>query len=109
MVASTGPRAAVRRGEQRVDFRLGEEGDDRSLVAFGRDGQYLLDRRGVIWMMQRRIAKQRVDRGQAGVARRHAVASLAFQVVEEPGNDARTKIVDPQLADRFACALAGES
>ena len=56
MVASTGPRAAVRRGEQRVDFRLGEEGDDRSLVAFGRDGQYLLDRRGVIWMMQRRLS-----------------------------------------------------
>ena len=68
VIATPGPGAAVRGGEERVDLGFGGERDQRAVAALGRDRQDALDRVGVLGMAQRAVAKQRADRGQAGVA-----------------------------------------
>ena len=73
VVASTGPRPAIGRAKQRVDFRFGEEGHEPSLEAFGRDREHARDHGGMLGMPQRREAKQRANRGEPGVARPDAV------------------------------------
>jgi hypothetical protein len=49
--------------------------------AFGRYSQDLLDRRHVVWMKERGVAQQRVDRRQPGVTGRRTVAALDLEVV----------------------------
>ena len=58
VVATADPRCLVGGGEQRLELRLGEEGDQRVVVAFGRDRQDALDAGGVLGVPERGVAKQ---------------------------------------------------
>ena len=77
---------------------VGEEGDQVAFEPLGRDGQHPLDRRGVLGMVQRGVAEQRVDRGQAGVAGAHSVAALGFQVSQERPDQRGVQVGEVQLA-----------
>ena len=70
-------------GEQRVGFLRGEVADDGALAAAGRDGQDLADHGGVLGCPRGRVAEQRVDRGQPGVAGGAAVSPLVLEVLQE--------------------------
>ena len=110
VVATPGPGAAVGGGEQRVDLGFGEERDQRAVAAFGRDRQDALDRVGVLGVAQRAVAKQRADRGQAGVAGAGRVAALVLEVVEERADQRGVEVVDVQIAGLLAgCAVANAS
>ncbi|MBP2325871.1 hypothetical protein JOF56_006256 [Kibdelosporangium banguiense] len=58
VVAAAGPGGAVGGGEQRVDFGVGEVGDDGLVVAFGGDGQDAVDVAGVFGVVQCGEAEQ---------------------------------------------------
>jgi hypothetical protein len=83
VVAASGPGGPVRGGEQRREFGLGEPGDQCLVVALGRDGQHPGDHLGVLGVAQRRVAEQRVDRREPGVAGPWAVAPVMFKMVQE--------------------------
>ena len=108
VVAPAGPGGAVGCGEQRVDLGFGEERDERPLEALGWDREDAADRGGVLGVLERRVVKQRADRGQAGVAGADAVAAFVLEMVEERADQRRVEIVDVQLAGLLAGPLLGE-
>ena len=83
VVAAAGPDVTVGRGEQRVDLLVGEVGDERAVESFGGEREHPLDHRGIFGVLERRVAKQRPDRGEANVAGARAVAAFLFEVIEE--------------------------
>ena len=97
-VAPPGPLRPIGRGEQGVDFLLGQEGHEPSLEALWWNGKNALDGRGMLWMPKRRVSKQGTDGSKPRIAGAHAVLSLLFQVVEEGTDQRSIKIVDIQLA-----------
>ena len=106
VVAAPGPGGAVGRGEQHGDLLWLEEGDDRSVGAFGRDREHPLDVVGVLGVTQRQVAKQRVDRGQASVAGAGTVATVGLEVIQERGDRAGVQVGDIQLR-RLATGTGG--
>ncbi len=54
--------------EERVELWLGEERDQRAVVALGREREHSLDQRGLLGVAQRAVAKQGADRGEPQVA-----------------------------------------
>jgi hypothetical protein len=52
LITATEPGAVVGRGQQCVDLVAGQKAHQSLLVAFGGDGQHLLDRLGVFGMPQ---------------------------------------------------------
>jgi hypothetical protein len=58
VVAAAGPCRAVWSVQQRVEFGLGKEADQRPLESFGRDREDPLDRVGVLGMLERGVAEQ---------------------------------------------------
>jgi hypothetical protein len=87
---------------------LGEEGDDGPVGSFRGDGQDALDVGGVLWVVQRGELEQGVDRGQAGVAGPRGVAPVAFEVVQERGDQRGVQVGDVELGDRFPGPRGGE-
>ena len=57
VVAPTEPARPIRSSQQRIDLTWLEEGDESPLEASRRNGEDALDRRGVLGMAQRRVAK----------------------------------------------------
>ena len=102
VVAPAGPGALVAGAQQRVDLGLGEVGEEVAFGSFGRDGEHALDGAGVFGVVQGEVAEQRVDRGQAVVAGGGAVVPVAFEVVEERGDQRRVEVGDVQGAGRLA-------
>jgi hypothetical protein len=96
VVAASGPGVAIGAGEQGVGLDVGEERDDRLVGSLGWDRQNPFDVGGVFGVTQRGEGKQRVDRGQSGVAGPDAVASLVLQVVEERGDGRCVQIGEVQ-------------
>ena len=92
MIAPAGPGLLVAGGEQRVRLWVGEVGQQPSFGAFGGDRQDALDAAGVLGVAQREVAEQGVDRGEPVVPGRRAVASLAFQVVQERADQRRVAV-----------------
>jgi hypothetical protein len=92
-------------GEQRVDFRAGEEGDDRAVGAFGGDGKYPGDQRGVLRVAVGGELEQRPHRGQSGVAGRGADAAVAFQMGKEGTDRCGVQVVEVQPGRRLAGAV----
>lgn len=86
MVPPSGPGGLVAGGEQRVDLGFGEVGDQRPVEAFGWDRQDPRNAGSVFGVCQGGELEQGVDRGEAGVAGADSVAALAFEVVEEGGD-----------------------
>ena len=63
---------------------------------------------GVLGVVQREVAEQRVDRREAVVAGRDRVAAIVLEVVKERGDQRRVELRDVELARRRAQALCGE-
>ena len=84
-----------------------EVGDHGSLVAFGWDLDHAGDRGGVLGVAQRRVAVERVDRGEPCVAGLGAVAAVLFEVVEERSDQRRVEVGEVQLAWLLAGLLLG--
>lgn len=108
MVAPAGPGRAVGGREQSPDLRFAKEGDEVAFEPLGRDGEDTFDQRGVLGMAKGGIAEQRVDRGEPGVARAHAVAALTLEVVEERADERGVEIGDVELAGLLSRLLRGE-
>ena len=109
VVAPAGPGGLVAGQEQRVDFGVGEVGQEVALGAFGWDREHAPDRVGVFWVVQREVGEQRVDRREPVVAGRDHVVASVFEVVEERGDQRRVEIGDVQGARRLAGAFGGEA
>jgi hypothetical protein len=58
VIAPTVPGGGGGRGQQRLGFGAGQEGDGGVVVAFEGDGQYLGDQRGVFGDVERGVAEQ---------------------------------------------------
>ena len=58
-------------------------------------------------MLQGQIAEQRVERGQAVVAGGRAVVPVAFEVVQERGDQGHVEVCDVEGARRLAGVLGG--
>ncbi len=80
VVAATGPGAAVRAGQQGVEFGFGEVGDQGPVGSFRWYRQDPFDVGGVFWVAQRGEPEQGVDRGEAGVAGAGAVGAVVFEM-----------------------------
>jgi hypothetical protein len=93
VIAPPGPGGAVRRGQQRVDLRLGEVADQAAVAAFSRDGQYPLDEGGVVGVAQGGEAEEGAQGGQPGVAGGYRAAAVVFQMIEERPDQRRVQIL----------------
>jgi hypothetical protein len=82
-VAPAGPGAAVRGVDERVCLELGEERDERSLVALGGDREDPFDCVGVLWVSERGVAVKGTDGGQPRVAGAGAASPFVFEIVKE--------------------------
>ena len=109
MIASAGPGGPVRAGQQRFDLVFGEEPDDGGVGAFRGDRQDPADGRGVVGAAQRRVGEQGVDRGEAVVAGRGAVAAPGFEVVEERPDQRGVNVGEVESRGRRAELLLGEA
>ena len=107
-VAPPRPGRPIRRGQQGVDFRLGQESHESPLEAFRRNGENALDDGGMFGMPKGRIAEQGPDRGKPRVTGAHAVVSVVLQVVEEGADQGRVEIVDIELARLLAVSVRRE-
>jgi len=94
VVAATGPARAVWGVDERVEFGLGEIGDERAFVAFGPDLQDPLDHRGVFGVTRHAVPVAGADCGQAGVAASGAAPAVGFDVVEERADQPCVELVE---------------
>ena len=108
VIASSGPGGQVAGVQQRVDLGVGEVGDEVAFGSFGWDGEHALDGAGVFGVVQREVAEQGVDGGQAVVAGGGAVVAVAFEVIQERGDQRRVELGDVQGGGRVAEAFRGE-
>lgn len=97
MVASPGPRRAIRACQQGVDLLTAEEPDEGSVESLGWYGEHPLDELGMLGVAQGSVAEQRVDGGQAGVARAHAVPALILQVVKKTSDQGYVEVSRVEL------------
>ena len=112
MIASPGPGAAVGGSQQRVDLVLAEVGDHRAVEAFGWYRQHPGNDRGILGVLQRGVAEQRVDRGEAGVAGPGTVAAFGLQVVKERADQGCVQIQAERplgVPDYFAQVRGGRT
>lgn len=92
-----------------VDLVVSEVGEQRPVELFRRDRQHSGDAGGVFGMVQRGVLEQRVDRGEAGVAGPHAVAAVAFEMVEKRCDQRRVEDGQVQLGRGGAGLFSGEA
>src|SRR4051794_29747373 len=97
MVTAAGPGGAVGGIEERVEFWFGEERDERTVVALGRDREHSLDQRGLLGVAQRAVAKQRADRGQPQVAGAGTAATRCLEMIEERADHGGVEILEREL------------
>ena len=96
MVAAPDPGGGVGRGQQRLDLGVGEERDDRFVVAFLWDRGDASDQLGVLGVAQGCVGEHRAQRRQAGVAGAGAVVALVFEVVEEREDDGGVEVLESE-------------
>ena len=101
MIAAAGPRGAVGRGEQGVDFDIGQEGHEPARAAFGRNREYAGNDGRLLGMLQRGVAEQSVNGRQPCVAGAHGVRTILFEVRQEPPDERRVEVADFELRGRF--------
>jgi hypothetical protein len=97
VVAAAGPARPVGGVDERVEFALGEIGDQRAFVAFGPDLQDPFDRRGVLWVAQHAVAVEGANGRQAGVARPGAAPAVGLEVLQERADQARVELAEVKL------------
>jgi hypothetical protein len=110
VVASAGPRPAIGRAAQRVDFVFGEERDECPIETFGGDREHAGDHVGVRGVAQSRESEQRPDRCGAHVSGAGGVVALVLEVVEERADQADVEVGDLELGWLLAvCSVAKQS
>ena len=87
MVAPPGPSRPIGRGKQCVEFRFGQEGNEPSVEALGRNGKHALDHGSMLGMTKRGVSEQGADRGKPSVTGAHAIFPLLLEVVEEGADE----------------------
>jgi hypothetical protein len=97
VVAPPGPSRAVRCVQQRIQFRLSEEGNKLSVKALAGNSEQALDDGGMLWMPKRRVPEQRTDGGEPGITGAGTIFPLLFKVVEAGADERRIQIADVQL------------
>jgi hypothetical protein len=80
--------------QQGFDLDLGEERDQSSLEALRRHGEDPGDGGGMLWMPERRVAEQRMDSGEPGIAGPNAVPALPLEVVKERRHQGGVEVVE---------------
>src|SRR5207302_6033772 len=108
-VPAPGPGAAVRGGQQGLDFCLVEVADLPPLAAPGGDVQHPGDERGVLGVAERRVAEERPDRGQPGVAGAGAVFPFLLKMAEEACDERGVEVADVELAGLLAGSVMSET
>jgi len=108
VIASAGPAAPIRRGEQGIDFGSCQKGYHGTCEAFARYRQDALDLRGVFRHLECGITKEGVDRRQTQVTRSHADLILLLQVIQELPDQGRGDLLETQLRGRSVMALLDE-
>src|ERR1017187_501751 len=103
MIAPTEPGGPVRASQECVDLVSLKKSDDRRVESLLWDGEYPLDHPGVFGAAQGRVAIQRMDRGQAGVACGDRVRAIVLEMVKE-SSDGR----DIEISQIEYCGLLGE-
>lgn len=73
------------------------------------DGEHALDIFGMLRMPSGRETKKRVDGSETGIAGSNAVATFAFQMLEEVGYCGRTEVREVKTRGFLSTALANES
>jgi hypothetical protein len=86
----------IRSKQQGVDLRAGQERDQGAHVALAGNGQHALDLRGVRRRLERRKAKEGMDRGESQVATSNADAAPLLQVIEERHDQGRIDLLEVQ-------------
>jgi hypothetical protein len=81
-VAPSFPAVLGRGIDQRGGFLAGQVGHGASVEARGGDAEHASDRRGMFGVPQRRVAKQRANRGESEVPGPRAVVPLDLEVLE---------------------------
>lgn len=107
-VAPPGAGRSVGRGQQSIDLGLLKEADERIRCSLRRDCERPRDRLGVLGMAQLGEPKQRADRRQPRVSRRHRVSALALEVIEEGADQRGVEVGDLELRRRAAGPPLGE-
>ena len=83
MVAPSEPSVPIWSSEQRVDLRTREETNQGARKALAGDGKHTLDLRRVSRELERDIAKERVNGGEAQIAAANTQPALLFQMIEK--------------------------
>jgi hypothetical protein len=109
VVTTAGLGGRVAGGQERVDFWLGEVGQQVLLSAFGWDRKNPGDRVGALGMLQREVGEERVDRREPVVAGPGLVAAVGLAGCQERGDQRRVEIGDVEPAGWCAGALLGEA
>src|SRR5450759_2480360 len=109
VVASPGPGAPLAGGDERVDLRFGEVGDEVALEPLGRDGEDALDRGRMLGVAQCGIAEQGVDRREPVVAGADAVVPVRFEVLQERAHERGVEIADVEGDGLLAGPRDGEA
>jgi hypothetical protein len=108
VVPTPRPGSLIRRGEQGVDLLSTQERYERALEALCRDGQYALDLSGMRRRLEGDVAKERVDRGQAQVARSGRHGTSILQVIEEGNHQRGVDVVQRERRRRLVKPLLDE-
>lgn len=83
VIAPSEPSALIRRGEQCLDLRAGDEMHLSPCKALAGNSQYPLDLGSMGRLFERSIPKEGVDRGKAQVAAAHTQFPVLLQVVKK--------------------------
>ena len=86
----------------RLGLISGEEVDQLLLPAFARDGEDALDLVKELRLLEGDVAKEGVDRRQAGVACARTIATHVFEMLEKLRDDRRVEIFQLDLCRSFA-------
>ena len=83
VIAPARPGALIRSGQQGIDFGTREKLDQGPGEPLAGNGEHPLDLRGVGGCLERRVAKEGMDRGQPQIPAANAHAVLLLQVIQK--------------------------
>ncbi len=102
------PGAPVRRLQDRLNLRAGQEADHGPIKTLGRDRQDPLYSRQRRRLLQTGIVRKGMDGGEPGIAGAGGIMPTGFQVLEKCQHQLGVQIRQGQLADGFAALGFGK-
>ena len=108
VVASSRPCLSIRCCKQRVDLRAAEKADRLARESLARNREHSLDLRCVCRQLERRVAKEGMDRGQSQIAASNAQAPAGLELVEERNDQRGVNLLESQARGRQSETLLRE-